>query len=342
MINKTVDCILGLQYGSEGKGKITSYLSKEYKAIVRSGGPQAGHTFYHKNIKYINRQIPCGVFSNCSLYIPSGALINLKVLEDEIKRYSLDSKKLFIDNNALIITSEHIKKEKEKYTEGFSTFQGVGQVRISRIERDVIFFKECKSPLNNFRENVSEKLFKHLKNNEKILLEGTQGFGLSLLHSPHFPYVTSDDTTASTLFRDAGISPLHAKKIIGVLRTYPIRIAGDSGKTGTKEINWKEIKKRANYPDNFNIEEFTSVTKKKRRVFEQDYDILKQAIRINQPTKLALMHIDYINFEDFGKSDYKNLSKKSKKYIEHIENILEVKVYFIGTGPKEKQLIDLR
>ena len=48
-----VDCLVGLQWGSEGKGKIAGYLAEEYNGMARSGGPQAGHTFFIGDEKYI-------------------------------------------------------------------------------------------------------------------------------------------------------------------------------------------------------------------------------------------------------------------------------------------------
>ena len=50
----SVDVILGLQWGDEGKGKIVDIFSSDYD-YVDQGGPNAGHTiiFDNKNIYYI-------------------------------------------------------------------------------------------------------------------------------------------------------------------------------------------------------------------------------------------------------------------------------------------------
>ena len=54
--------IIGLQWGDEGKGKIVDYFSKDFKVIVRfQGGPNAGHTVYANNRKYIFHQLPSGL-----------------------------------------------------------------------------------------------------------------------------------------------------------------------------------------------------------------------------------------------------------------------------------------
>ena len=53
---RLVDVIVGGQYGSEGKGHIASYLSREYAALVRVGGPNAGHKVFLKPGPYVHHQ----------------------------------------------------------------------------------------------------------------------------------------------------------------------------------------------------------------------------------------------------------------------------------------------
>ena len=43
----TIDCVIGLCFGDEGKGKIVDYLANNYNVIARfGGGDNAGHTLY--------------------------------------------------------------------------------------------------------------------------------------------------------------------------------------------------------------------------------------------------------------------------------------------------------
>lgn len=338
-----VDTLVGLQWGSEGKGKIAKYLSKEYKAMIRSGGPQASHTFYHKQVKYINRQVPCGVFDNCSLYIAPAGLINPKILMEEIKRFNLDSNKLMIDKKSIVITESHISKEinsslKKRLA---STCQGVGAAQSEKIWRKQILFENLikNNYLKQFSGDVVKAIHTHINNKEHILIEGTLGFGLCLNHG-NYPFVTSRDVTCSALLNDIGVSPKDHRKTIGVLRTYPIRVGGNSGFTHSFELTWKEIEKRSRSTEQ--IKEFTTVTKRVLRVFEQDFETLKKAIIINKPDILALKFTDYINFEDYGKQCFDDLSDKSKKYIFNLEQRLKMKILLIGTGPRENHIIDRR
>ncbi len=353
-MSKTVDCIIGLQWGSEGKGKIASYLSNEYNAMIRSGGPQAGHTFYIENKKYINRQIPCGIPNpNCKFYLAANSIINIEILKEEIKRYNLTPNRLMIDNNALVIIKEHIELEKKSSLKDrlASTLEGVGAAQSEKIwRRAKLFgaynekdFRPCfvydMPELYFFAGDTSQSINQLIEMNGTILIEGTQGFGLCLNHG-NYPFVTSRDVNSSSLFSDAGISPLYMGQTIGVIRTYPIRVGGNSGPTNSEEISWEEITKRSGSLKH--IEEYTTVTKRKRRIFEQDFSVIYKAIEINRPNQLALCFLDYINIEDYGKNKFKSLSKKSKDYIKELEKMIDTPITLIGTGPEEKHIIDIR
>ena len=59
----TVDLLLGLQWGDEGKGKIVDVLTSNYDIIARfQGGPNAGHTLEFDGIKHVLRTIPSEFF----------------------------------------------------------------------------------------------------------------------------------------------------------------------------------------------------------------------------------------------------------------------------------------
>jgi len=339
----SVDVVIGLQWGSEGKGKISAYLASEYRVIVRSGGPQAGHTFYHDKKKYINRLVPCGVFSRCSLYIAPAGIINIDILKEEIDRYTLTPKKLMIDNNAMVVTNGHIKAEQKSTLEKrlASTCEGVGAAQADKIWRTGKLFGNfvAGSFLEKYCGDTVQAIHNHITFGDKILIEGTQGFGLSLNHGT-YPFVTSRDITVSALLNDIGVSPKEYNKTFGILRTYPIRVGGNSGPTKSTELSWDTISHRALSSRPFR--EYTTVTGRLRRVFEQDYDTLERAVMVNKPNELALMFIDYINSEDFGKNDFDELSNKSKDYIYALEERLKLSVTIIGTGPEEKHIIDRR
>jgi len=340
-----VDCLVGLQWGSEGKGKIAAYLSGEYNAMVRSGGPQAGHSFYVGNEKFVNRQVPCGVINeDCYLYLSASSLINLEVLGEEIARYGVNPGRLMIDRHAMVITDEHVYLEKQRNLKEklASTLEGVGAAQAEKVWRDAKVFDSYAGEIPElyfFCNDTKAALDFQIREGHPILLEGTQGFGLSLNHGD-YPYVTSRDVTSSALLADVGIAPKYHGQTIGVMRTYPIRVGGNSGPTGSDELTWKEIARRSGSQKQ--ICEYTTVTGRKRRIFEQSSESLENAIRANQPDQIALMFLDYINTEDYGKNEFGDLSDESKYYVNELEGELGIPITLIGTGPKAEHIVDRR
>ncbi|MCX7654588.1 MAG: adenylosuccinate synthase [Fervidobacterium sp.] len=76
----------GLQWGDEGKGKVTTYLSKDFDYVVRySGGSNAGHTVEYESFKLVHHLIPSfDVRKNAKGYIANGVIVDFEVLIQEI------------------------------------------------------------------------------------------------------------------------------------------------------------------------------------------------------------------------------------------------------------------
>ncbi len=336
-----ITVVVGGQFGSEGKGKTTAYLCREhgFDVAVRCGGPNSGHTVTIDNEPVVLRQVPAGVVNpRTKLYLAAGCFIDLEVLFDEIKKFDLSPDRLRIDNNAAII-DEKFKKEELKLKKRIgSTGSGTGVAISKRVLRDSNLRLAKNVPeLKDYLECIYEDVMNHHLNGKKIVIEGTQGFGLSLYHSPYYPYTTSRDTTASGFLSEVGISPLVVSEIIMVIRTFPIRVGGTSGPL-PKEIDWETVQKESNYPSK--IQEFTSVTKTLRRVGRFDSEIVKEAISVNRPTKIALMGVDYLDYRNKGIKHYYGLTEITKSFIQSLEHDIGVKIYFIGTGPKDQELIE--
>lgn len=57
--------VVGLQYGDEGKGRVSAHFGKYHDWYVRfNGGPNAGHTVYHEGRKYALHHFPSGAVLN--------------------------------------------------------------------------------------------------------------------------------------------------------------------------------------------------------------------------------------------------------------------------------------
>ena len=249
--------------------------------------------------------------------------------------------RLFIDRNAGILLEKHKRQEeREKMGKNIgSTCEGVGAALRDKIKRDGTFFtaKDIK-PLRRYLTNVAFYL-NRLQNGKRIMIEGTQGYALSLNHGP-YPYCTGRDVLASSLLSDVGLAPSLCKDVIMVIRTYPIRVAGNSGPMCGKEITWDKVRKDAKYPRK--IIEKTTVTKRTRRVCEFDIDLVKEAALLNRPTQIAITFIDYLSYADHGKTKLTALTRKSREFIDTIETQLQIPVTLIKTGIDFKHIIDRR
>jgi adenylosuccinate synthase len=211
-----------------------------------------------------------------------------------------------------------------------STGSGTGEAVIRRIQRkDNMLLAQNFEELKPYIKNTKSFLNKNLENKKRIIIEGTQGFGLSLLHSAYYPYVTSRDTTASGFLSEVGLSPLDVDDVVLTIRAFPIRVAGNSGPLRNK-INWEIISKEGKHEEP--IEERTSVTNRVRKVARFDPLIVREAIEVNRPTRIVLNHLDYV-----FNSSLNNFNQIIDNFVSNIEKSLERKVDFLGFSPKDIQ-----
>jgi adenylosuccinate synthase len=188
------------------------------------------------------------------------------------------------------------------------------------------------SLLRAYLGDTNEIMRRALNKNGRIVLEGSQGYGLSLFHGGYYPKATSRDTTAGTFLGEAGLSPRDVDDITLVLRCHPIRVAGDSGPL-KGETSWVEIAKTAGLPEGYC--ELTTATKKIRRVGTFDPELVRRAIDTNNPSRIALNHFDYV---DAGvRKD--TFNERALDFLQVVvESAIRRGIDWIGTGPA--RLID--
>lgn len=341
--------VIGGQYGSEGKGVIVNHIAKHYDMHVRVGSPNAGHTFYWNGDKHVMQSIPCGWTNpNAAIVIGRGALINMKLLMQElehIEQYYPDFReRLIIDAHAGVLDECFHEQEGgingEMHKRIGSTGEGVGPARVARINRDPSKFRLFGSVAEEYgligcmSYRTPEAIAQYQDEGANVLLEGTQGSGLSLLHGP-WPYCTSIDTNAAQILAECGIAPNRLTNVLLVARTYPIRVAGNSGPM-RGEISWDDISERFGRQ----IQERTTVTKKVRRISEWDPELFKQSVLLNNPSSVALTFADYIDPAIEGAKEPHQLTASVLAFIWMIENNFEVPVSMVGTGGPECSVID--
>ncbi|MDI9258241.1 adenylosuccinate synthase [Flavobacterium sedimenticola] len=166
----TVDLLLGLQWGDEGKGKIVDVLTSQYDIIARfQGGPNAGHTLEFDGIKHVLRTIPSGIFHSKNInIIGNGVVIDPVVFKSEIDglaKFNMDIKsKLLISRKAHLILPTHrlldaaSEAAKGKAKIG-STLKGIGPTYMDKTGRNGIRVGDIE--LDDFKERYRALADKH-------------------------------------------------------------------------------------------------------------------------------------------------------------------------------------
>ncbi len=132
--------VVGGQYGSEGKGKVTSYLALRDNAdvVVRCGGPNSGHTVDVGGRRFELRSLPAGfVNPRTRLLLASGSVVDPAVILDEIKLTGTDPRRVGIDRHAGIVSPAEAEEENRLHLRERlgSTLSGTGVAVANRALR---------------------------------------------------------------------------------------------------------------------------------------------------------------------------------------------------------------
>ena len=167
----TIDVILGLQWGDEGKGKIVDFLAPEYDVVARfQGGPNAGHTLKFDGKKFVLHTVPSGIFRKELInLIGNGVVIDpisLNLELDELASAGVEFRsRLFLAKKAHLILPTHrlldaaseAAKGKEKIG---STLKGIGPTYMDKTGRNGLRVGDILLP--DFIERYNSLKNKHL------------------------------------------------------------------------------------------------------------------------------------------------------------------------------------
>jgi adenylosuccinate synthase len=257
-VSKPIIVVQGGQYGSEAKGAVTGWLGVNRRVdwAVRTGAVNAGHTVYYKGQPYVNQQLPVGwVNPESMLVLGPGTMIEPEILWREIAMINRTMpeanvlERLFIDYRCGLHSLEHQLRsaEADRHHKIGATGKGCSEAIIDKIRRrgdpeyhlardhDLI----ANTPLNARLFDTAGLLNSAYDTDKQILLEGTQGAGLDL-HLGPYPYTTHKPCNAAQWVVEAGLSPALDYEVVLVCRTYPIRVAGNSGPMND-EIDWPTL-----------------------------------------------------------------------------------------------------
>ncbi len=192
--------VLGMQWGDEGKGKITHLLARDAGMVVRfNGGPNAGHTVIDRGVRFGIHQLPAGVFyPGVSSVLSSGMVIDFAVLREEYKavvKHLGRNPALTIAENAHLITPYHrMLEDLEGSGKAIGTTRrGIGPAYRDRVARTGIRVIDLLD-----RDRLKERLGFRLEllklnwpQSESIMNLSAKGLADGLLSSaePFLPYI---------------------------------------------------------------------------------------------------------------------------------------------------------
>ncbi len=137
--------LIGSQWGDEGKGKITDFLSKQADMVVRyQGGNNAGHTIVFEDKTYKLHLIPSGILGKDQLaVIGNGVVVNPKALLKEmhyLNENAITTDNLRISNRAHVILPYHIlldeyQEDKRQDQKIGTTRNGIGPAYMDKASR---------------------------------------------------------------------------------------------------------------------------------------------------------------------------------------------------------------
>ena len=326
--------IVGAFWGDEGKGKIISYLALKDKLdfCVRTGSVNAAHTVWMEGKKYALHMVPAAFLNpKCRLLIGAGANVHVAKFLEEVELTKVKNR-IGVDQQASIIEEKHSVQDKTSaHLKGLGTTGwGVGPALEERARRTAKLVKDIPE-LQPYLADVATEINEGIDAGKKVLLEGTQGFMLSLFYGT-YPYVTGRDTGAAAICSEAGVGPTRVDDVLIVYKSFITRV-GTGPLPG--EITKEEAQKRGWF-------ETAAGTGRDRRSAPFDFELAKKAAKINGATQAAVTKLDCMFPKCQSVKKFDVLPTDAKQFIKEVENKTGLPVVLIGTGPEALDIIDRR
>jgi adenylosuccinate synthase len=140
--------------------------------------------------------------------------------------------------------------------------------------------------LSPYVTNVSIVIDEAIQNGRQVMFEGAQGTHLDIDHGT-YPFVTSSNTLAGNACCGAGVGPKQIDAVIGIVKAYTTRVGKGPFPSELFDEIGDSIQKRG--------AEFGATTGRKRRCGWLDTVILRNAVRLNGLTGLAITKLDVLD-----------------------------------------------
>lgn len=352
-----VDLIMDFQYGSTGKGLIAGFLAKrgDYDTVVCAFATNAGHTYIdkEKGIHVMTQQLPTAAIISPTvknILLGPGSLIHGPTLLNEINQAGgrLAGKRILIHPRAAVVEDYHATEElRWGMTKIGSTTKGVGAAMIERIKRDPLDPNIVSERWDRGPGRGRSPLFQYVATedeydaaliaSENVLIEGAQGYSLSLYHG-HYPYTTSRDVTPWQILADCGVPYAWAShvQVIGSCRTYPIRVNNRDGSSGPHYPDQVELNWEGDFPHL--APELTTVTKLKRRIFSFSKQQIRDAVFHCGSYWNTRIFLNFANYCGSG-AELREIIKQIED--PHPGNWNPPKVMWVGYGPDDADIVEI-
>jgi len=304
-MERKIDVLVDLQFGSTGKGLLSGYLGvkKGYEAVISCNAPNAGHTAYSPDTgeKFIHKVLPSAIFGSelKVIGIGPGAVFYINRLMDEWKavcEYRSDLV-LIIHEAACVAQDIHKTTEASTLSRISSTMQGSAEALIDKIRRlPKAIAKDWSVALESgpgqfgpVRVVNQTEWLEIMGNKSSILVEGSQGYSLGL-SSGFYPYCTSRDCTVGRVLADANLPIAWLRDTFGCARVHPIRVGNTTdGFSG----EWYDDQIETTF-EALGVEpELTTVTQRIRRVASFSALQIREAMIMTHPTAVFLNFAQY-------------------------------------------------
>ena len=325
----TTHIVIGLRWGDEGKGKIVDMLAAQFAAtedITRrfcvrfNGGPNAGHTIYHKGRKVVTHQVPSGILYGMPSIIGDNCYVDIDKLKSEIQMLrehdvnllpttnssSADgdteipaTHQLYISSNAHVITEEHLSEDAGDTRIG-TTKSGIGMcardkyARVGRRIQNCI--RECKElealgVIIRSPAAILMDYYKSFGHHAPCLVEGAQAYGLDVSYGM-YPYVTSSHCLATDCL-NMGINMMptdnhgnrYSIRVWGVAKAYETYV-GALQFQDSDDPNMSRLQELGH--------EFGATTGRPRQCNYLDLEGLVRAAFVNQCTDIVINKCDVL------------------------------------------------
>lgn len=326
--------IVGLSWGDEGKGKFVDYLAGQFDGTVRyNGGNNAGHTVKVRETTVHFSLMPAAALRGGLVYIAQAVVINPVILLKEIELVKKMGIKLDLRidprchvvmpyHQLMDVASEAYKGKQQtgslKLGIGFCyedrtnragirmvdlldgrvlrrRLQQVWEVKRRRIERvyGSKFDLDLETVWGTFRRwgrRLKSYIFpvaEYLQDNftsKKFLFEAAQGAYLDYSFGT-YPYTVAYQTTAAAALTDTGLPP-SSVNVLGVVKAYATRVGNGPFPTELNNRTGQYLQQKG--------QEFGTVSRRPRRCGWLDLVMVKQAIKLNGVSYLALTKLDIL------------------------------------------------